>query len=305
MDIREIAKQFRFPRTALLSVLVWGTFLICNFDYKRPIEIGSSQALSQNSPPDTTAPIEDKSCNSYGWFRDQTREYWKSEDYGPLPGTYVASLHELTCKWAAYQRGLSFGSTRLPKYVRPMGDSLQLGEEVLAYGVKMVELGASLPNNELYFVAEVADSLFYREIQEERPGRRPSKISVRALRELGVPGAESQYIWFETNYYGEDEIDGVKWTTRRWRGYVFTYDKRRGMRYLQHVPIRLEREKEGQFHGVRQLDVSIPEPGVMVVKERLQRGAKVTRGMGWHQWLGPHVIDTSATDNESFRDPRQ
>jgi hypothetical protein len=252
---------------------------------------------------DTTHPslIDVKPCSVHTTFQNRDTGFLP---YEPVRENRVPSLHEFTCRWAVGNE-LSLDSTHLPRYVRPMEDSLRLRDDVLIYGVKMIEAEDSTPINTLYFVAEVGDSLFYREIQDEYPGRHPSEISVRAIRALDVPGAKSQYIWFETNYYGEDEVDGIKWTTRRWRGYIFTYDKKRGVRFLKHSPIRLEKEKNGTFYGVRQLDVSVPGPGVMVVEERLQRGAKVTKGKGWHQWLGPHVIDTSATDNESFRDPRK
>jgi len=279
------------------------TFLMWGFSFTT-VQLGESTktvALQKLSPveEDTTdpAPIEARPCNSYSWFQPN-KGNWESEGYvGGIGGSSLSSLHEMTCKWAAYQRGLSLDSTRLPKYVRPIGDSLRLPGGVLTYSVEMVQLKdyPSVDRHTLYFVAEVGDSLYYDEITKAAPhSSNPSSFSLRSLRPLNMPGAESHYIWFEYAESGRDTQGEKVETVNRWSASVFTYDSKRGMRHLTGVPIRIEMKKDGRLHGVRQLDVRIPEAGLMEVTERLQRGANITKGMGWHRVLGKHIIDSTA-----------
>lgn len=280
----------------LSSFLVWGTVLLGEVGFQRQ---GASVRAASRPVTDTIdpSPIEAKSCAVYDWFY-AAENGWESEGYGPLPGTHYASLHELTCKWAAYQHGLSLDSTRLPKYVRPIGDSLRIGKEVLAYSVEMVQLEEHPSNvqHTLYFVAELSDSLYYKEITDTAPHdpSYPDTVAVRSLRPLDVPQAEVQYLWFEYAKFGTSTQNGGS-TWERWYARVLTYDRRRGMRHLTGVPIRYEKTKNGEFYGVRQLDVRIPKAGIMEVEERLQRGANLTKGMGWHRVTGTHVIDPTAT----------
>jgi len=218
--------------------------------------------------------------------------------YRPARQEVVPSLHEFTCRWAV-GNNLSIDSTRLPKYVRPVGDSLQIGDETLAYSVKMREAGKKFPTNALYFVAEVGDSLYYHEVDTHYHDPDYDKSwQIRALRPLDVPEARSQYVWFEYNNIAEGTKDGKRYVSENWRGQVHTYDRQRGFRYLQWAPIRYEERIGGHLHGVRQLDVRIPEAGIMSIEERLQRGARVTQGRGWRHRLGRQVIDTEAIERE-------
>ena len=256
---------------------------------------------------DTTrpTPIEERPCVAYDWF-DAPEDGWKSLSSSPLPGTHYASLHELTCKWAAYQNGLSLDSTRLPKYVQPTGDTLRLNGHPFAYGVKMRPVDPDrIDKSNLYLVADVADSLFYREIGNAYPFQQddPSTVSIRAVRPIEVPGAESQYLWVEIEERHLDAKGSPTGTYTRWRGHIFAYDRRRGMRYLHRAPVRVERMRGGKLVGAEQWDVSVPEPGIMLVEPRLKRGkvgehtieeGGVTLGPPQH-WIGRHVIDPTAT----------
>ena len=284
------------------SLLVWTSVLLAgeNEELSRKGSDLPSHSFVSKTGMDTTSPgpIAARSCRTYDWF-DAPRDGWKSLGSSPLPGTHYASLHELTCKWAAYQRGLSLDSTRLPTYVRPTGDSLRLGDDALAYAVKMLQRRdppTSIPNT-LYFVAEVGDSLYYKKIADSRPqSTAPTTVEVRSLRPLDVPKAETQYIWFEHEKSSVFRNDS---TMRReeWRAHVFTYDRPRGIRYLQWAPIRYAEWKSDSLVGARQLDVRFPEAGLMEVEERFQRGARVTRGMGWRHRIGMGVIDSTAFDD--------
>ena len=199
---------------------------------------------------------------------------------------------------------LSIDSTQLPKYVRPVGDSLRLGDATLAYSVKMTEAGDDAPLKALYFVAEVADSLYYREVDTHYPDPEYRKSwQIRALRPLDVSGATSQYIWFEYSSVAEGTKNGEQYVSETWRGHVYTYDRRRGVRFLQWSPIRYEERIGGRLHGVRQLDVRFPRAGVMEVEERLQKGAQVTRGRGWQHRLGRHIIDPDVIEQEHAPQP--
>ena len=247
------------------------------------------------SKEDTTRPtlIEVKPCSVHAAYRNRDQIVGP---YGVGRDGIASSLHGFTCRWAADEK-LSLDSTRLPEYVRPLGDSLRLSEDVLTYSVEMVQLKdyPSVDRHTLYFVAEVGDSLYYDEITKAAPhSPNPSSFSLRSLRPLDVPGAESHYIWFEYAESGRDTQGEKVETVNRWSASVFTYDSKRGMRHLTGVPIRIEMKKDGRLHGVRQLDVRIPEAGLMEVTERLQRGANITKGMGWHRVLGKHIIDSTA-----------
>jgi len=211
--------------------------------------------------------------------------------------------------WAAYQRGLSLDSTRLPKYVQPTGDSLRLGKDILAYGVKMTPADPErLDPNDLYLVAEVADSLFYRRVGDARPYKNdsPSTVRIRAMRLIDVPGAESQYFWVEVETQTVSKEKSSTSIETDWDGHIFTYDRRRGMRYLHHAPVREELKKDGELVGAQQWDVSVPEPGIMKVEPRLRRG-KVRPGRGNvrlanRNWLGKHVIDPTVSPKREVRD---
>jgi hypothetical protein len=192
---------------------------------------------------------------------------------------------------------LSLDSTRLPKYVRPIGDSLRLPGSVLAYSVEMVQQKEypSVDRRTLYFVAEVGDSLYYDGITKAAPySPNPSSLSVRSLRPLDVPGAESQYIWLEYAKSGKDTREETVSVWERWTANIFTYDPNRGMRQ-SHGRSDSDRDEEGgRLHGVRQLDIRIPKAGIIEVTERLQCGANITKGMGWHRVFGKHIIDSTA-----------
>jgi hypothetical protein len=151
----------------------------------------------------------------------------------------------------------------------------------------------------LYFVAEVGDSLYYKEIERARPlGFSPSRAQVRSLRPLEVAKANVQYIWLEHALIRESRADSTV-TLEEWRANVFTYDKGRGVRHLKMMPIRYEKRKAGKVLGARQLDIRLPRAGIMEVEERFQKGAHVTQGMGWHHRLGRHVIDPEAAARNS------
>lgn len=254
--------------------------------------------IGVESAKDTTRPrtIAVKPCNVHATYRNREKAFLP---YEPVRDDVVPSLHEFTCRWAV-GNDLSIDSTQLPKYVQPIGDSLQLGTDALAYGVEMVQLKKHPSNAQhtLYFVAEVSDSLYYKEITDVYPHHpaRPDTVAVRSLRPLEVPQAEAQYIWFEYAKFGTNTQNRVKMKNRWWYARVFTYDTRRGMRHLTGVPIRYEKKKDGELYGVRQLDVRIPEAGIMEVEERLQRGENLTRGMGWNRVIGTHIIDSTAID---------
>lgn len=266
--------------------------------HKQNLAYGSNPArFGNHSARDTTrpAPIALKPCSVHATYRNREKAFLP---YEPVRDDVVPSLHEFTCRWAV-GNDLSIDSTRLPKYVRPTGDSLRLGKDALAYAVQMRQRKEppTSAQNTLYFVAEVGDSLYYKKIADSRPhSTAPTTVEVRSLRPLDVPKAETQYIWFEHEKAGVFRNDS---TMRReeWRAHVFTYDRPRGIRYLQWTPIRYAEWKNDSLVGARQLDVRFPEAGLMEVEERFQRGAKVTRGMGWRHRIGMGVIDSTAIDD--------
>lgn len=212
----------------------------------------------------------------------------------------------MTCRWAEDEK-LSLDSTQLPKYVQPIGDSLRLSEDVLAYSVNMKEVGNSSPKNSLFFVAEVGDSLFYRHIEDyyEKNNDTDPKQSwrIRALRPLDVSGSQSQYLWFEFAYLTEGTKNGDHYSSENWTGHIFTYDDKRGLRHLHVAPIRAATRKNGSIVRAKQWDVSVPEPGIMVIEPRLEKGDDPTLESPQH-WLGSHVIDPKATTKREVDIPR-
>lgn len=259
-------------------------------------------------------PIEARSCQVYDWF-DAPENGWESLSSSALPGTHYASLHELTCKWAAYQHELSLDSTRLPKYVRPIGDSLRLAEDALAYSVNMKEVGNSSPKNSLFFVAEVGDSLFYHQIDDyyennidryyDTTGEADPKQfwRIRALRPLDVSGSQSQYLWFEFAHLTEGTKNGNHYSSERWTGHIYTYDERQGIRHLHMAPIRSATRKNGSIVRAKQWDVSVPKPGIMLIEPRLEKGDDPTLESP-RRWVGRHVIDPAVTTKREVDIPR-
>ncbi len=242
-----------------------------------------------------------RSCSSYTWFQKRKPSAWEDRSYR-TPGTgHVSSVHELVCDWAASNRGLSLDSTRLPRYVEGMSDTLRLAEDAFAYAVHLrppTDAPPHIPTT-LYVVAQVGDSLYYRDLIDTDPRRNRSVGSIRALRLLEVPGSNAQYFWVETKRVATSTSDSLTRTVERWYGNVLTYDRERGVRYLRGSVVRREVRHDGAVHGAAQLDVSIPEPGIMEVGERLRRGADVTKGYGWYDWMGVYVIDSSAVSDSS------
>ncbi len=245
--------------------------------------------------------IEVKPCSIHATYRNREQ---MGPPYRPARQGVVPSLHEFTCRWAV-GNDLSIDSTQLPMYVRPTGDSIRLGEDLLVYAVEMVQLKEEPTHtpHTLYFLAEIADSLYYKEIDDARPHSfTPSHIKVRSLRPLNVSDAQTQYIWFEYARSGEMRKDSTR-TWEKWKAHIFTYDRRRGVRHLQWVPIRAEERKNGKLVGAKQWDVSVPEAGFMQVEKRLQKGKDLTLEPPEH-WLGLHVIDSTAAGTESVRPSR-
>ncbi|PQJ35331.1 hypothetical protein BSZ35_12610 [Salinibacter sp. 10B] len=187
-----------------------------------------------------------------------------------------------------------------------MGDSLRLSEDAVTYGVKMRPADPDpLDKSNLYLVAEVVDSLFFSDIGKARPyqDESPSTVSIRAMRPIDVPGADSQYLWVEIEERHLDEEGSPTGVYTRWRGHIFAYDRRRGMRHLHRAPVRVERTRGEKLIGAEQWDVSVPEPGIMLVEPRSKRGkvwentideGGVSLGPPQH-WIGRHVIDPTAT----------
>lgn len=261
-------------------------------------EVANSKAdrLGKRSVTDTTrpGPIAVKPCSVHATYRNREKAFLP---YEPVRDDVVPSLHEFTCRWAV-GNDLSIDSTRLPKYVRPIGDSLRLGNEVFAYSVKMMEAGKEAPMNALYFVAEIGDSLYYHEIDEHYHNPDSKQFwTIRSLRPLDVSGATSQYVWYEYNSTTEGTKNGHWYRSESWTGHIYTYDEKRGFRYLQWAPIRSAVWKDGELVGAKQWDISVPEAGVMLVEPRLQKGKDMTLEPPEH-WLGQHVIDSQATDVE-------
>ena len=297
------------PSTGLLccSLLVWGAVLFAGGEAQQhsggePRSFFYSAVSAIGADTTSPSPIEARSCRTYDWF-DAPENGWESESYVSLPGSHYASLHELTCKWAAYQYELSLDATRLPKYVRSVGDSLRLGEGTFAYAVEMIEKGDSAPGKDLYFIGETGDSLYYHEVHHQQYSAKTEQWrKIRALRPLDVPGAEAQYLWFEYETGSKRNVDGSISASASWRGHIYTYDSRRGFRHLQWAPIRSEVRKDGQVTGATQWDISVPEPGIMLIEPRLEKGEGTKLEPPRH-WIGRHVIDKTATTKREVEMP--
>lgn len=265
---------------------------------KAILAAGSATRLTNTTAGDTTRPpsIEAKPCSVHATYRNREQAFLP---YRPVRQDVVPSLHEFTCRWAV-GNNLSLDPQRLPEYVRPVGDSLELEDGTLVYAVEMVELKEkpSSTLHKLYFVADVRDSLYYQEIDHaapHHPGTYFSRLRVRSVRPLEVPKAETQYIWFEYAKLGEKEKNNGLASWEEWKAHIFTYDRSRGFRHLQWTPIRKEVQQNGKLIGAKQWDVSVPEAGVMLIEPRLQKGKDLTLEPPEH-WIGTHVIDSSATD---------
>jgi hypothetical protein len=178
----------------------------------------------------------------------------------------------------------------LPKYVRPVGDSLRIAD-LLAYSVKMAA-PKKLDFKELIFVAEVGDSLFYTDFSRAHVDGNPESLQVRSIRPIDVDSASTQYVWYEYAEITRGDEDTTS-VYERWIGRILAYDPRRGMRSLHKAPVRAEARKGGKVLGVTQWDVSMPEPGIMKIEKRLKKGGDVS--LAPREWLGRHVVDRSAT----------
>lgn len=252
--------------------------------------------------------IPAKPCTVYDWLigPDENGE----TKLRSISHRYIGSLHELTCQWAAMKHDLSLDSTQLPRYVETMSDTLRLSTNATAFAVQFRPSGnEDVPyQKNLFLVANVADSLYYRRLKTVYTSfDQRSSLSVRGLRTLEVPGATQTYIWVEVEdrsvareTVSQDSLPASEY--RQWFGYVFAYDRIRGLRYLLDgvVPIRVEDIRAGETVGVMQWDVSIPEPGIMEVVPRTHWGQDLPpRPRGW---LGAHVIDSSAVaDTSAYR----
>jgi len=239
--------------------------------------------------------IASEPCRIHPAYRNRADAY---VPYKPVLDGTAASLHDLVCRWAV-DEDLSIDSTRLPRYVRVISDTLRLAEDAFAYAVRMIpteDAPSYVPNN-IFFVGQVGDSLYYRDFGDERPdSRNPSRITIRDMRFMDVPGAKTQYFWVETEVnstHVSSDRDTTEWTS--WKGHILTYDASRGIRYLQSSSVRGEKYVNGEFQGMEQWDVSVPEPGIMVVTVRERKGT-----MRWAplDQLGRHVIDPGAVSNE-------
>jgi len=154
---------------------------------------------------------------------------------------------------------------------------------------------------DLYLVAEVGDSLFYSEVQRAHEGGNPESLQVRSIRPIEVEGAESQYIWYEHAEITRGDKDPSS-IYEVWEGHIFAHDEQRGMRRLHKAPVRAEARKGDEVLGVTQWDVSVPEPGIMKIEPRLEKGGDVS--LAPREWLGKHMIDRSATSKREVDLPR-
>ena len=199
---------------------------------------------------------------------------------------------------------LSVDSTRLPRYVEVMSDTLRLAEDAFAYAVQLRPPfdDRYRVNKTLYFVTTIADSLYYRRLQSFGISRSSPSMTIRGLRRLDVPHAQATYLWVETEKRHTSARGDTLPTTRvEWRGHVLTYDPSRGVRYLSKVPIREEKIRDGETVAFEQWDVSFPEPGIMMVGVRERKG-EVSKGSPYFappEWLGPNLIDREAVSDSS------
>ncbi|WP_146110002.1 hypothetical protein [Salinibacter sp. 10B] len=254
-----------------------------------PLQFASQLTAVRTVPPDTAHPIPAKPCSVDTSYRTvQLYENEITDSYRSM-GHYVApSLHNLTCRWAQ-SYGHSTDPGRLPKYVQPTGDSLRLTENVLLYIVRMAP--PSGENKKAYLIAEIGDSLSYTHAHKGK--------ELRTLREVEVPGTDTRYIWLE---YVDPASDS---TEVRWWGRIFTYDRQRGIQYAARAPVRFEMFEDGESIGYVQVDVSIPEPGIMKIEARdipdsETLPTRLNRRSNFHKWIGRHVIDTTETDKRNL-----
>lgn len=244
--------------------------------------------LNGKSRSDTTDSyaIAIKPCSVHETYRNRDE---MGPPYRPAQQEVVPSLHEFTCRWAVGNE-VSIDSMRLPMYVRAVGDSLRMGD-ALAYSVKMAA-PEHLDYTDLFFVAEVGDSLFYADIERAFEGGNPESLTVRSICPIDVDSTSTQYIWYEYAEITRGEKDSTS-VYERWIGRILAYDDRRGMRSLHKAPVRAEARKGGKVLGVTHWDVSMPEPGMMKIEKRLKKGGDVS--LAPPDWLGRYVIDESAT----------
>lgn len=233
---------------------------------------------------DTTHPIPVRPCETRTTSQNSEEE---NGDSSEKTEDKISSLHELTCRWAI-ANDLRTDSTRLPKYVRPTGDTLRLSDEALIYLVEMdspfEDRGDTYFEDE-YLVGEVGDSLFYE-----------GYVSVRGMWEVEVPGTDTRYIWLESVRSNSDSTEVTWW------GRIFTYDRQRGIQYAARAPVRFEMFEDGESIGHVQVDVSIPEPGIMKIEWReVELPTRLATRSNFHNWIGPHVIDTTETDKRNLR----
>ncbi|PQJ33965.1 hypothetical protein BSZ35_04480 [Salinibacter sp. 10B] len=254
-----------------------------------PLRLGSQATEAVAPRPDTSQPIPVRACNVDTSYRDGglykneiTRNY-------AFMGDYVASsLHELTCRWAQ-SYGHSTDPARLPEYVQPTGDSLRLSENALLYIVRMASPNGE--NSTAYLIAEVGDSLSYTHTYTGK--------ELRALREVEVQDTETRYIWLEAV---RSDVDSSK-KEIRWRGHIFTYDRERGIQYAARAPVRFELFEDGESIGHVQVDVSIPEPGIMQIEWReTELPPRLGTQSNFRKWIGAYVIDSTETRKQSAVD---
>lgn len=243
-----------------------------------------------------TSVIPPRPCNIYDWFTQPD-----STGRAKLQRVniqHIGSLHALTCQWATMTQELSLDSTRVPRYVEVMSDTLRIAEDAFAYAVRMTPTGDSpsyIPRT-IFLVGEVGDSLYYRDFGDEYSDPRDSsRLTVRDMRLMDVPGADTQYFWaeMEVNSTYVSDRDTTNWTS--WQGHILTYDSSRGIRHLELVNVRGEKYVNGEFRGMEQWDISVPKPGVMVVTVRERKG-----NIRWAplDQLGRHVIDPTVVKDE-------
>jgi len=172
--------------------------------------------------------------------------------------------------------------------------------DFLAYSVKMTA-PETLDFKELIFVAEVGDSLFYTDFARSHVDGNPESLQVRSIRPIDVDSTPTQYIWYEYAEITRGDKDPTS-VYEQWIGRILAYDPRRGMRSLHKAPVRAEARKGDEVLGVKQWDVSVPEPGIMRIQPRLEKGGDVS--LAPRGWLGKHVIDRSATSKREVDLPR-
>lgn len=288
------------------ALLLWGLVLFSGIETSNNAGSGELPPFPvqpvevETARPDTTHPIPVKPCNvvDTSYRRGLREDLEITEGYRSM-GEYVApSLHNITCRWAMGY-GHSTDPDRLPTYVQPTkdyvepsDDSLRLGEDALLYFVWLTPT----PNKRsgtIYLVAEAGDSLAYTHTASGK--------YLRDVREVEVPGTDTRYIWLETVDPSSDS------TMVRWRGQIFTYDRQRGIRYAARAPVRFEIFENGKSVGYDQLDVSIPQPGIMKIEwrdipESDRLPTRLATQSNFQNWVGLHVIDRTETDRREYQE---